>query len=59
MLNNGGLEDSVRSGVWAECIRTATILSNIISIKQKISVIIGYWLAVSLSYQQAQGYSEI
>jgi hypothetical protein len=34
-LNNGGLEDSVRTGVWAECVRTTTILSNITSIKAK------------------------
>jgi hypothetical protein len=32
-LNNEGLEDSVRTGVWAKCARTTTFLSNIISIK--------------------------
>jgi hypothetical protein len=34
-LNNGGLEDSVRTGVWAECARITTFLSNITLIKAK------------------------
>jgi hypothetical protein len=34
-LNNGALEDSVRSGVWAACTRTTTFLSNNNSIKAK------------------------
>jgi hypothetical protein len=34
-LNNGGLDDSIRTGVWADCARTTTFLSNIISIKAK------------------------
>jgi hypothetical protein len=32
-LNNGGLEDSVRTGVWNECAGTTTFFSNITSIK--------------------------
>jgi hypothetical protein len=28
-----GLEDSVRTGVWAECARTTTFLSNITAFK--------------------------
>jgi hypothetical protein len=34
-LNNGGLDDSIRTGVWADCARTTTFLSNIISTKAK------------------------
>jgi hypothetical protein len=34
-LNNGGLEDSVRTGIWAEFARATTLLSNISSIKTK------------------------
>jgi hypothetical protein len=34
-LNNGGLEDCVRTGVWAECARTAIFRLNITSIKAK------------------------
>jgi hypothetical protein len=34
-LNNGGLEDSVRTGVWAECARITTFLSSITLIKAK------------------------
>jgi hypothetical protein len=34
-LNIGGHEDSVNTGVWAECARTTTFLSNITSIKAK------------------------
>jgi hypothetical protein len=33
MLNNAGLKNGVRSGVWAECARTVTFLSNITAIK--------------------------
>ena len=35
MLNNSGLENSERSGIWAECARTRTFLSNIMAIKAK------------------------
>jgi hypothetical protein len=35
MLNNAGLENSERSGIYAECARTTTFLSKIISIKSK------------------------
>jgi hypothetical protein len=35
ILNNGGLEDRIRSGVWAECARTTAFLSNHTSIKAK------------------------
>jgi hypothetical protein len=34
-LNNVGLEDSVRTGLWAERVRTTTFPSNITSIKAK------------------------
>jgi hypothetical protein len=34
-LNNVWLEDSVRTGVWADCARTTTFLSNITSMKAK------------------------
>ena len=34
-LNNSGLEESVRSGLWAECARTIAFLADIISIKTK------------------------
>jgi hypothetical protein len=34
-LNNGELEDSIRTGVWVECARVTTFLSNITSIKAK------------------------
>jgi hypothetical protein len=34
-LSNGGLEDRVRTGVCAECVRTIAFLSNITSIKVK------------------------
>jgi len=33
MLNNAGLKNGVRSGVWAECARTVTFLSNITAVK--------------------------
>jgi hypothetical protein len=33
MLNDAGLEDDVRSGVWSECANTVTFLSNITSTK--------------------------
>jgi Reverse transcriptase (RNA-dependent DNA polymerase) len=33
MLNNAGLKNGVRSGVWAECAKTVTFLSNITTIK--------------------------
>jgi hypothetical protein len=36
MLNNLGLEDHLRSGVWSECAMTVTFLSNITSIKDKM-----------------------
>jgi hypothetical protein len=35
MLNNAGLENSERSGIWAECARTTTFLSKIIAIEIK------------------------
>jgi hypothetical protein len=34
-LNYGGIKDRVRTGVWSECVRTKTFLSNITSIKAK------------------------
>jgi hypothetical protein len=34
-FDNGGIEDSVRTGVWAEFARITTFLSNIILIKAK------------------------
>jgi hypothetical protein len=34
-LNIGGLEDSVRTGLWPECARVTTFLSNITLIKAK------------------------
>jgi hypothetical protein len=34
-LNNGELEDSVRTGLWAEFARTTNFLSNFISINAK------------------------
>ena len=34
-LNNAGVEDGIRSGVWAECARTVTFLSNITSVKSQ------------------------
>jgi hypothetical protein len=34
-LNNEGLEDSVRTGKWAECARITTFLSSITLIKAK------------------------
>jgi hypothetical protein len=33
MLNNAGLKNGVRSGIWAECARTVTFLYNITEIK--------------------------
>jgi hypothetical protein len=36
MLNSAGLKDHLRSGVWVECAMTATYLSNITSIKEKM-----------------------
>jgi transposase InsO family protein len=36
MLNSVGLKDQLRYGVWAECAMTATYLSNITSIKEKM-----------------------
>jgi hypothetical protein len=33
VLNNAGLKNGVRSGVWAECGRTVPFLSNITAIK--------------------------
>jgi hypothetical protein len=33
MLNDAGLEEEIRSGVWSECANTATFLSNITSLK--------------------------
>jgi hypothetical protein len=33
MLNDAGLENDIRSGVWPECANTVTFLSNITSIK--------------------------
>jgi len=33
MLNNAGWNNGVISGVWAECARTITFLSNITAIK--------------------------
>jgi hypothetical protein len=35
MLNRAGLKDSLRSGVWAGCALTVTLLSNITSIKNQ------------------------
>ena len=35
MLNNAGLENDVRSGVWSECANTVTFLSNITSMKMQ------------------------
>jgi hypothetical protein len=35
MLNNAGVKDQLRSGVWAECAMTVTFLSNVTSIKNK------------------------
>jgi hypothetical protein len=29
MLNNAGVKDQLRSGVWAECAMTVTFLSNV------------------------------
>jgi hypothetical protein len=37
-LNNGGLEDTLRTGLWAECVSTKTFLSNVTSIRQRISI---------------------
>jgi hypothetical protein len=37
MLNSAGLKDHLRSGVWAECAMTVTFLSNITSIKNKLT----------------------
>jgi hypothetical protein len=34
-LNNGGLEDNLRTGIWAEFARNTTFLFSIISIKAK------------------------
>jgi hypothetical protein len=34
-LNNGGLEGSLRTGVFAKCARTTTFLSNVTLIKAK------------------------
>jgi hypothetical protein len=34
-LNNAELEEGIRSGVWAECARTTTFLSNVTAIKSK------------------------
>jgi hypothetical protein len=36
MLNSAGLNNHLRSGVWAECAMTVTYLSNITSIKKKM-----------------------
>jgi hypothetical protein len=33
MLNDAGLEEEIRSGVWSECANTVTVLSNITSLK--------------------------
>jgi len=33
MLNDAGLEEEIRSGVWSECANTVTFLSNITSLK--------------------------
>jgi hypothetical protein len=35
MLNNAGVKDQVRSGVWAACAMTVTFLLNVTSIKNK------------------------
>jgi hypothetical protein len=36
VLNNAGLKNGVRSGVWAECARTVPLLSNITAIKVQV-----------------------
>jgi hypothetical protein len=33
MLNDAGLEEEIRPGVWSECANTVTFLSNITSLK--------------------------
>jgi hypothetical protein len=33
MLNGSGLKDDLRSGVWAKCATTVTLLCNITSVK--------------------------
>jgi hypothetical protein len=35
MLNNAGVKDQLRSGVWTECAMTVTFLLNDSSIKNK------------------------
>jgi hypothetical protein len=35
MLNRAGVKDQLRSGVWAECAMTVTLLLNVTSIKNK------------------------
>jgi hypothetical protein len=35
ILNNAGIEEGLRSGVWAECARTTTFLSNITALKSR------------------------
>jgi hypothetical protein len=35
MLNNAGIKNQIRSGVWAECAMTVMFLSNVKSIKDK------------------------
>jgi hypothetical protein len=35
ILNNARLEEGLRSGVWAECARTTTFLSNVTALKSR------------------------
>jgi hypothetical protein len=35
MLNNAGVKDQLRSGVWAECAMKVTFLLSVTSIKNK------------------------
>jgi hypothetical protein len=58
MLNHAGFENGRRSGIWAECARTVTFLSNITASKQRRSALISYCLGASLKYLQVLEYLE-
>jgi hypothetical protein len=38
MINGAGARNQLKSGVWAECAMSVTLLSNVISIKKEGSL---------------------
>jgi hypothetical protein len=52
IFNNGGREDSIRTGVWAEGVRPTTFFSNLTSIKAKDKCPYQLFLAEKLRLQQ-------